>query len=277
MTLAATLLIALATPLFALLRLVFLRTADHGAVHGRRVTFIHRRAGRRYHRATSHFCRVVFGNYPVDSAHALPGGRRLSGRSGVGTRSQTSACAPRWCLVQSCRFSASPTIVRNQILFGNPLDFGYPTTVENGKQVLIFDTPIFRGLYGFLLSPGKSAFIFAPPILLALVGLKRLARLDRGLAFVAGVTPLVYLLFFSRYTLWEGGYRFGPRFLSGSGAVAALPRSRTDAGRCMVAEEIVGTARRSRAFCPRIYGPVDRHGHKLSRGPGQRQLLRCAI
>jgi len=30
---------------------------------------------------------------------------------------------------------------------------------------------------------------------------------------VAGGTPLIYLLFFARYTQWEGGYCVGPRYL----------------------------------------------------------------
>jgi len=38
------------------------------------------------------------------------------------------------------------------------------------KRLNTFDTPLWKGLYGFLLSPGKSVFIFAPPLLLALAG-----------------------------------------------------------------------------------------------------------
>lgn len=104
-------------------------------------------------------------------------------------------------------------LLRNQMLFGSLLDFGYPAAAEGGKPLNSFQTPLFRGLFGFLLSPGKSVFIFAPPILLAIAGVKRLARMDKGLAFVAGATPLVYLFFYARYTQWEGGYCFGPRYL----------------------------------------------------------------
>src|SRR6202030_4073625 len=95
-------------------------------------------------------------------------------------------------------------LLRNLHLFGNPLDFGYPATSDGGKSMNSFDTPLFTGLYGFLLSRGKSVFIFAPPIFLAIGGLRKLARLDRGLAIIAGATPLVYLFFFARYTQWEG-------------------------------------------------------------------------
>jgi hypothetical protein len=104
-------------------------------------------------------------------------------------------------------------LVRNQMLFGTPLDFGYPAAAEGGKQVLSFKTPLLQGLYGFLLSPGKSVFVFAPALLLAIAGIRKLARRNLGLAIVAGGCPVIYLLFFSKYTQWEGGYCVGPRYL----------------------------------------------------------------
>lgn len=104
-------------------------------------------------------------------------------------------------------------LLRNELFFGNPFDFGYPAAAEGGKLVISFHTPLFTGLYGFLLSPGKSVFLFAPPVLLALLGIKNLAKRSKGLAFVAIVTPLVYLFFFARYTQWEGGFCVGPRYL----------------------------------------------------------------
>ena len=104
-------------------------------------------------------------------------------------------------------------LARNQMLFGSPFDFGYPDVAEGGKRLNSFETPLLTGLRGLLASPGKSVFLFAPPIVLAIAGLRRLARLDRGLATVAAGLPLVYLFFFARYTQWEGGYSVGPRYL----------------------------------------------------------------
>ncbi|HEY4819114.1 MAG TPA: hypothetical protein VIH67_16930 [Candidatus Acidoferrum sp.] len=104
-------------------------------------------------------------------------------------------------------------LLRNQIYFGNPMDFGYPEVAEGGKHLNSFETPLATGLYGFLLSPGKSVFLFAPLVLLAVPGVLRLAKRNVPLAIVAGGTPLIYLLFFARYTQWEGGYCVGPRYL----------------------------------------------------------------
>jgi len=102
---------------------------------------------------------------------------------------------------------------RNAYLHGSPFEFGYPSAAEGGKALNTFETPLATGLLGFLVSPGKSIFLFSPPILLAMLGLPRLWRRDRGLAFVAAAAPVAYLLFFATYTQWEGGYCFGPRYL----------------------------------------------------------------
>src|SRR6202035_3105209 len=91
--------------------------------------------------------------------------------------------------------------------------FGYPEASDGGKNMNSFDTPLSTGLYGFLLSPGKSVFLFAPPILLAIPGVRKLARMDRGLAVIAGATALVYLLLYSCRTQWEGGFCVGQRYL----------------------------------------------------------------
>ena len=61
--------------------------------------------------------------------------------------------------------------------------------------------------------PVALVWFFAPPLLLAIPGVFRLAKRNIGLAIVAGVTPIIYLLFFARYTQWEGGYCVGPRYL----------------------------------------------------------------
>ena len=128
-------------------------------------------------------------------------------------------------------------LAHNALLFGSPFAFGYPAVAEGGKQLNSFHTPMLTGLYGFLLSPGKSVFIFAPPIVLALAGLRGLWRRDRGLATVAGLLPLATLLFFAKYSQWEGGYCVGPRYLVpalvflclGLGPAFAEARARTKA------------------------------------------------
>ena len=104
-------------------------------------------------------------------------------------------------------------LAHNAILFGSPFQFGYPDTAEGAKRLNTFDTPILTGFYGFLFSPGKSIFIFAPPILLAIAGLRSLWLRERGLAALAVLFPIAGILFYARYSQWEGGYCVGPRYL----------------------------------------------------------------
>jgi hypothetical protein len=110
-------------------------------------------------------------------------------------------------------FGIAILLAHNALLFGSPLAFGYPAVAEGAKRLNSFNTPILEGLYGFLLSPGKSIFIFAPPIVLALAGIRALFRRDRALATLAVFLPLAYMFFFAKYSQWEGGYCAGPRYL----------------------------------------------------------------
>jgi hypothetical protein len=101
---------------------------------------------------------------------------------------------------------------RNKELFGHWLDFGYPQVAEGGRDQLAFAPP-FRGLFAFLLSPGKSLFLFAPAVFLAFAGVRKLWSRDRGLAWLVILGPLIYLGFYSSYSMFEGGYSYGPRYL----------------------------------------------------------------
>jgi hypothetical protein len=104
-------------------------------------------------------------------------------------------------------------LARNAQLYGSFADFGYPSVAEGGRELNTFHTPFLVGLTGFLFSPGKSMFLFFPPVILALGMLPRLWKRDRGLAFVCGATPATYILFYAQYSQWEGIYSWGPRYL----------------------------------------------------------------
>ncbi|MCO5167034.1 MAG: hypothetical protein M9894_11785 [Planctomycetes bacterium] len=100
--------------------------------------------------------------------------------------------------------------------FGDPLQFGYDwgellRPGERPRPFLLAEAP--RGLVGLLLSPGKSLFLFAPPLALALWRAPALWRAHRGAALAALGAGLTALLFFASYFYWEGGYAFGPRHL----------------------------------------------------------------
>lgn len=99
--------------------------------------------------------------------------------------------------------------------FGSPFDLGYDwsETIPRPpfRPFAIEDLP--RGLAILLFSPGKSLFVWVPPLILALTRARSLARADRGLAaaLLAGLTTA--LVFYGSYLFPEGGYAYGPRHL----------------------------------------------------------------
>ena len=113
-------------------------------------------------------------------------------------------------------------LVRNTVLFGSPLDFGYPVVAEGGKRLNSFETPILRGLYGLLLSPGKSIFLYAPLFLFALISIPAMWRRSRFIATLAALLPAATLIFYARYSQWEGGYAYGPRYIVPALVVACM-------------------------------------------------------
>jgi hypothetical protein len=114
-------------------------------------------------------------------------------------------------------------LARNYAFFRNPFDFGVPPIDENGKDIESWHNPLWRGLFGFLFSPGKSAFLFSPPIILGMLGLPNLWRRNRALCVLAAAAPLANLFLYSFRTQWEGCYCYGSRFLVPSLTLLCFP------------------------------------------------------
>lgn len=96
----------------------------------------------------------------------------------------------------------------NLARFGTPLASGY------ASEAGLFTTPLLVGLYGLLLSPGKSVLLYAPPLLLALPGAVALWRRGaQATVLLALGLFLSHLLLYARWGEWPGGGVWGPRFL----------------------------------------------------------------
>jgi hypothetical protein len=76
-----------------------------------------------------------------------------------------------------------------------------------------FSTPLWDGLYGLLLSHGKSLFVFNPFLLFAIPGAVALWKRDRAVTTLLAMLVLARVLFFARWSDWYGGAAWGPRFL----------------------------------------------------------------
>jgi hypothetical protein len=131
----------------------------------------------------------------------------------------------------------------NTAIYGRPWDFGYPSAAEGGRNLNSFHTPVLHGLAGFLLSPGKSIFLFAPPLLAAIFGMRKLWNMNRGLCIAAACSLPIYLLFFAKLTNWEGGYCFGPRYMVPALALFCLslgPALEAPSRRCRFIAVVLG-------------------------------------
>ena len=107
------------------------------------------------------------------------------------TKASDTARRQSWLVVVG--ISGALYLARNYAFFGNPFDFGVPTTAENAKDLDSWRNPFWIGVFGFLFSPGKSVFLFSPPIILGILGLPRLWRRNRALALLAAAAPVANL------------------------------------------------------------------------------------
>lgn len=106
-------------------------------------------------------------------------------------------------------------IAWNVARFGVALEFGY----NLGGMILREPAHAFRvqevprGLFVQLLTPGKSLFVWAPPVLISILRLRDAWQRDRALAAGLVVAATAALVFYAAFLFPEGGYAHGPRHL----------------------------------------------------------------
>ena len=113
----------------------------------------------------------------------------------------------------------APYLLYNWLAFGSPFatGYGYGTSITN------FDTPLYEGVYGLLVSPGKGLLWYAPPVIIALWGWGKFMRRHRAEAWFAGALALIMLAVFGSFAVWHGDGAWGPRFLVPLLPFALLP------------------------------------------------------
>lgn len=95
----------------------------------------------------------------------------------------------------------------NHARWGGVFDTGYDETLDLVRERWS------AGVYGLLLSPGKSVFLYSPPIVLGVLCLRRLARQRAGTGWLFAAILLPPLLIYGRFLAWSGDYCWGPRYL----------------------------------------------------------------
>jgi hypothetical protein len=118
--------------------------------------------------------------------------------------------------------------------FGSPLETGYTLGASHNELLLgMADTASGRGLdqiayalYALVFSPGRGLLLYAPVLILGLLGLPTLARrwpLEAGLLVVLSGSLLITEAVLP-FDYWFSGWSYGPRYLLpivGLGAVSA--------------------------------------------------------
>jgi hypothetical protein len=98
-------------------------------------------------------------------------------------------------------------LVYNYLRYGSITNTGY-TKVGN---VMVENALV--AMWGFLFSPGKSIFLYAPPVVLAVLGLPRFWRAHRASTLALLLTVAPVLLFYARFPFWPGDWAWGPRYM----------------------------------------------------------------
>ncbi len=75
------------------------------------------------------------------------------------------------------------------------------------------DGSLAEGLYGLLLSPGKSLFLYAPIALVAVLALPVAVRRAPAETAMISAIALANLILFARFPFWHGDQAWGPRYL----------------------------------------------------------------
>ncbi len=91
--------------------------------------------------------------------------------------------------------------------FGRPLGGGY------AADPFGFSTPLLKGVYGLLLSPGMGLFVYTPVLIMSIVAFPCFLKLWKVEGTLLLALLAVRLLFYARYWAWDGGATWGPRFL----------------------------------------------------------------
>jgi hypothetical protein len=103
-------------------------------------------------------------------------------------------------------------VLMNAWRYGSALSFGYGQSTSNLHAIRARGS-IVTGLWGQWLSPGKSIFLYAPFVLLAVAGI--VVSVRRLPAEMSLLTALVVAntLFFARVRFWHGDWAWGPRYM----------------------------------------------------------------
>jgi hypothetical protein len=118
----------------------------------------------------------------------------------------------------------------NIMRYGNILETGYTAQDSGlvryavGPQADRLGSMIYA-IYAMLLSPGKGILLYAPILIVSLIGIAAFARRHRLETVIIGLMCGALVLFHAALPghYWYGGWSWGPRYLLAALPIAAIP------------------------------------------------------
>ncbi len=120
----------------------------------------------------------------------------------------------RRALVGALAAAAVPMAVLCGIAIGHNW-YKTHTLFDTGYQIPegVFSGNAYAALYGFFLSPGKSIFLYSPPLLLGLLGLPTFFRAHKERAVLILTLTGIMTVANAAFRYWHADYCWGPRLL----------------------------------------------------------------
>jgi hypothetical protein len=129
---------------------------------------------------------------------------------------------------------AALVLLYNYARWGSAFAAGYDLSSDAGIR-----ENVAVGLWGMFLSPGKSVFLYSPPLLAGLIGLPRAVRRWPQFLPAALLTVAPTVLVYARMIFWSGDYAWGPRYLVFAVPIMLLPA-------CLLVDDLLVAARSRR-------------------------------
>jgi hypothetical protein len=130
---------------------------------------------------------------------------------------------------------AAVILLYNYARWGNIFTVGYGAAGYDLTSPAGIRENVAFGLWGMFLSPGKSVFLYSPPLLAGLIGLPRAIRRWPQFLPAALLTIVPSVLVYARLVFWAGDYAWGPRYL-----VFAVPTMLLPA--CLLIDDLLAAA-----------------------------------